>query len=129
MILELKSQFVAKFEMKDLGITKNIPKMEIIRYTMDQKLWLGQSKYVSLILLRFNMQYYRPPCIPFIVRMNLFTLDYPTSPSKMEDMTGASYHNVDGSFMYGMICSRLDIAQEVGVLSRYMYTFSVFSLE
>ena len=44
----------------------------------------------------------------------------PTSPSEMEEMSRVPYQSVVGSLMYVMVCTRLDIAQAVGVLSRYM---------
>jgi len=35
-------------------------------------------------------------------------------------MFHAPYENAVGSVMYAMVCTRLDIAHEVGVLSRFM---------
>ena len=55
LIAKLKSQLLAKLEMKDLGATRYILGMEIIRDRQNKKLWLGQSKYVGTILKRFNM--------------------------------------------------------------------------
>ena len=37
-----------------------------------------------------------------------------------EDMSRVPYASAVGSLMYAMVCTRLDIAHEVGVLSRYM---------
>ncbi|GLJ24033.1 hypothetical protein SUGI_0457800 [Cryptomeria japonica] len=44
----------------------------------------------------------------------------PTSHSEMEDMSRVPYQSVVEILMYAMVCTRPDIAQEVGVLSRYM---------
>ena len=55
LIAELKSQLSIKFEMKDLGATRHILGMEIVRDRQNRKLWLGQRKYVGTILKRFNM--------------------------------------------------------------------------
>ena len=46
LITELKSQLLAKFEMKDLGAVRYILGMEIIRDRKNRKLWLGQSMLV-----------------------------------------------------------------------------------
>ncbi|GLJ29753.1 hypothetical protein SUGI_0587340 [Cryptomeria japonica] len=120
MISELKSQLTAKFEMKDLGVAKYILGMEIRRDRVNRKLWLGQSKYVNSVLQRFNMQNCRPLSVPFTVGMKLSVLDCPTSPLEMEDMSRVPYQSAVGSLMYVMVCTRLDIAQAAGVLSRYM---------
>lgn len=54
-ITELRSHLLKKFEMKDLGATRYILGVEIIRDNKNRNLWLGQSKYVGNILRRFNM--------------------------------------------------------------------------
>lgn len=106
--------------MKDLGAAKHILGMEIRRDRVNRKLWLGQSKYVNSVLQRFNMQNCRPLSVPFTVGMKLSILDCPTSPLEMEYMSRVPYQSAVGSLMYAMVCTRLDIAQAVGVLSRYM---------
>ena len=55
LIVELKVQLSTKFEMKDLGATRHILGMEIIRDRQNIKLWIGKSKYIDTILRRFNM--------------------------------------------------------------------------
>ena len=106
--------------MKDLGATRYILGMEIIRDRQNRKLWLGQSKYVDTILKRFNMQDSRPLSVPVTMGTKLSSSQCPTSPSKMEEMTQVPYQSVVGSLMYAMVCTRPDIAQAVGVLSCYM---------
>ena len=64
LIVELKSHLSKKLEMKDLGATRHILGMEIIRDRKNRNLWLGQSKYVDTILKRFNMQDSRPLSVP-----------------------------------------------------------------
>lgn len=113
MISKLKSQLVAKFEMKDIGAAKHILGMEIRRDRVNINLWLGQSKYVNSILHRFCMQDCRPLCVPIFVGTKLSILDCPTSPSKMEDMSRVSYQSAVGSLMYAMVCTRPDISQAV----------------
>ena len=87
MIIELKSQLSAKFEMKDLGTERYIPGMDIIRDRQNRKLWLGQSKYVDTILKRFNMQDSRPLSVPITMGTNLSSSQCPTSPLEMEEMS------------------------------------------
>lgn len=55
MIVDLKSQLSACFEMKYLGATRYILGMEINRDIKNRKIWLSQRKYTSTVLERFNM--------------------------------------------------------------------------
>jgi len=51
-----------------------------------------------------------------------FKLSLELCPSNKEEnkyMSRAPYVNVVGCLMYGMVCTRPDISQEVGVVSRY----------
>jgi len=117
---ELNSQLLAKFEMKDLDVDKHILGMEIRRDRMNKKLWLGQSKYVNSVLQRFNMHDCRPLCVPFTVGTNLSASQCPTSPSEMEYMRRVPYQSAVRSLMYAIVCTRPNISQVVGVLSKYM---------
>ncbi len=106
--------------MKDLGATRYILGMEISRDRSNRKLWLSQSKYVKSVLDRFNMADCRPLCVPISVGTKLSVDDCPKSPSEVEDMSRVPYASGFGSLMYAMVCTRPDIAQVVGVLSRFM---------
>ena len=46
--------------------------------------------------------------------------DCPKIDAKKEEMAKVPYSSTIGSLMYAIICTRLDIAFEVGVVSRYM---------
>ena len=106
--------------MKDLGTARYILGMEIIRDRKNRKDWLGQSKYVGTILKRFNMQDSRPLSVLVTKGTKFSSSQCPTSPSEMEEMTRVPYQGVVASLMYAMVYTRLDIAQEMGVLSCYM---------
>lgn len=53
---KLKTLLNKEFDMKELGATKKILRMEIHRDKTLSKLWLSQSSYVGKVLERFNMQ-------------------------------------------------------------------------
>jgi hypothetical protein len=44
----------------------------------------------------------------------------PKTQEEIEYMSMVPYSSVVGSLMYAMVCTRLDIAHAVGVVSRYM---------
>ena len=120
MLSEVKSQLSSKFDMKDLGAANFIFGMEIKRYRKNRKLWLNQRKYVETILQRFNMQECKPARVPISVGVKLSTDQCPKTQEEEEDMSRVPYASAVGSLMYAMVCTRLDIAHVVGVLSRYM---------
>eukprot|EP01018_Ginkgo_biloba_P039992 Gb_09614 [translate_table: standard] len=45
---------------------------------------------------------------------------FPKTQEKIDYMSKVSYSSVVGSLMYAMVCTRLDIAHVVGVMSRFM---------
>ena len=57
------------------------------------------------------------PLFPYV---KLCLNDCPKSDVEKAEMAKMPYSSAVGSFMYAMICTRLDIAHAVGVVSRYM---------
>ncbi|RVW39056.1 Retrovirus-related Pol polyprotein from transposon TNT 1-94 [Vitis vinifera] len=57
---KLKSLLSKEFDMKDLGATKKILGMEILRDRASGRLWLSQYSYVKRVLERFNMDDAKP---------------------------------------------------------------------
>ena len=56
MIQKLKMELSKTFEMKDLGSTKRILGMEILRDRKARQLWLSRERYIERMLKRFNMK-------------------------------------------------------------------------
>jgi len=54
------------------------------------------------------------------VAIKLSAEQCPKTQEEEEDMSRDPYASVVGSLMYAMVCTRLDIAHAVGVLSRSM---------
>ena len=66
------------------------------------------------------MQDSQPLSVLVTMGTNLSSSQCPTSPSEMEEMSRVPYQSAIGSLMYAMVCTRPDIAQALGVLSRYV---------
>lgn len=94
--------------------------MEISRDRSNIKLWLSQSKYVKSVLEKSRMVDCRPLCVPIFIGTKLSVDDCPKYPSEMVDRSRVLYASAIGNIMYAMVFTRLDIAQVVGVLSRFM---------
>jgi hypothetical protein len=85
-----------------------------------KKLLLNKRKYVETILQRFNMQECKLVRVPIPVGVNLYVDQCPKTWEEEEDMSCVPYLNSFGSLMYGMVCTRIEIAHAMGVLSSYM---------
>ena len=59
-------------------------------------------------------------CSPFAGHFKLSSKYCPTSEKKKQEMRGVPYTLAVGSLMYDMICTRLNIAHTVGVISRFL---------
>ena len=118
-IKELKAQLAKEFEMKDLGPTNKILGMQIYRDRNNRKIWLSQKNYLKKILQRFNMQDCKPISTPLPINFKLSSSMSPSNEARME-MSRVPYASAVGSLMFAMVCTRPDIAQAVGAVSRYM---------
>ena len=112
-IRKVKVQLNKEFEMKDLGTTKKILGMEIMRNRKAGKLNLSQKWYIEKVFHRFNMQNAKPVSTPLVAR---FGLSYVLSPQLDDDvdyMSRVPYSSAVGSLMYAMVCSRPDLSYSV----------------
>ena len=116
----LKSLLGSEFEMKDLGAARKILGMEIKRDRVQRKLFLCQVGYILKVLKRFGMNASKPVSTPLTSSIRLFELNSTQSEAKKEYMARIPYASVVGSLMYAMVCTRPDLAQAVGVVSRFM---------
>ncbi|KAK4590671.1 hypothetical protein RGQ29_021012 [Quercus rubra] len=104
-INNLKEKLSKQFAMKDLGATKQILGMKIIRDKANGTLKLSQAEYVKKILSKFNMNEAKPSL---------------KTKEERNHMSKVPCASVIGSLMYAMVCTRPDITHVVGVVSRNM---------
>ncbi|KAH9698769.1 hypothetical protein KPL71_024127 [Citrus sinensis] len=119
-IQELKAQLAREFEMKDLGPANKILGIQIYRNRNNRKIWLSQKNYLKTILRRFNMQDCKSISTPLPVNFKLSSSMCPSNEAERKEMSRVLYASAVGSLMFAMICTRPDIAQAVGAVSRYM---------
>lgn len=122
MILDLKSQLSSQFEMKDLGATRYIMGIETKRYRANIRLWLSQRKYVNSVMERFNMTTCKYMVFIVVQVVHISMEDCLKFHTEMEDITRVPYVSFVVNLMYTMVYMRLDIVQQVGVLSYFMAT-------
>ncbi|KAH9755120.1 hypothetical protein KPL71_015668 [Citrus sinensis] len=86
----------------------------------NRKIWLSQKNYLKKILRRFNMHDCKPISTPLPVNFKLSSNMCPSNEAERKEMSRVPYASAVGSLMFTMICTRPDIAQAVGAVSRYM---------
>ena len=119
-INNLKKQLSKQFKMKDLGATKQILGMRIIRDKANGTLKLSQSEYVKKVLSRFNMNEVKLVSTPLGSHFKLSKEQSPKTEEERDYMSKVPYASAIGSLMYAMVCTKLDIEHAMGVVSRFM---------
>nr|CAN77425.1 hypothetical protein VITISV_041980 [Vitis vinifera] len=117
---KLKSLLSKEFDMKDLGATKKILGMEIHGDRALGRLWLSQHNYVKRMLERFNMDNAKPVSTPLANHFRLSTSQCPKTDGEVNDMSKVPYASAVGCLMYAMVCTRLDLAHAVSVVSKFL---------
>uniref|UniRef100_A0A3Q7IFZ7 Reverse transcriptase Ty1/copia-type domain-containing protein n=1 Tax=Solanum lycopersicum TaxID=4081 RepID=A0A3Q7IFZ7_SOLLC len=107
-IQKLKLELSKSFAMKDLGPTRQILGMQIVRDRKTKKL---------KVLHRFSMDKAKVVSTPLAMHFKLSTKQCPSSDDEKEDMKKVPYAS---AFMYAMVCTRPDIAHAVGVVSHFL---------
>ena len=89
--------------MKDLGATKQILGMKIIRDKANGTLKLSQSEYVKKVLSKFNINEAKLVSTPLGSHFKLSKKQSPKTEEEMDHMSKVSYASAIGSLMYAMV--------------------------
>ena len=119
-INKLKTLLRKEFDMKDLGGAKKILGMEIHRDRASKRLWLSQHSYVEKVLKWFSMRDAKLVSTPLAQHFKLSTTQCPKTDDEVQAMSGIPYASAVGCIMYAMVCTRPDLAQSVGVVSKFL---------
>ena len=94
--------------------------MRIIRDNANGILKLSQSKYVKIVLNRFNMNKAKPVSTPLGSHFKLSKEQSPKTEEERDYMSKVPYALAIGNLMYDMVCTRPNIGHAVGVVSKFM---------
>ncbi|TPX52748.1 DNA-directed DNA polymerase, partial [Powellomyces hirtus] len=110
-ISSIKASLHNEFNMTDLGEVNHYLGMRVRRDYTRRVIYLDQESYVNDILERFSMQDCKPVNTPMDqTKLEPYKVENTkTSPNPQE----GEYHEIVGSLMYLMICTRPDIAVAV----------------
>jgi hypothetical protein len=107
------------FELRDLGPTKLLLGIEVIRDRPKHSISLSQRQYIIDMLDRFNMSDSHPVSTPMDPGLRLDKSQGASSPDDMAYMESVPYLSAVGALMYLAVTTRPDIAYAVGVLARF----------
>jgi hypothetical protein len=107
------------FELRDLGDTRYLLGIEIIRDRPNRSLSLCQRQYIINMLDRFGLADSKPVSTPMEPGLHLDTSMGASSSDDIAFMRKVPYLSAVGALMYLAITTRPDIANAVGILARF----------
>jgi hypothetical protein len=122
-IAQFKRAISKEFECEDMGEENLFLGIKIIRNRTTGELWLGQPHYTLEIIKRAGLDECRPRKTPVDANLSLSKYTGEKDSKALE-----LYQELIESLPYLSGCTRPDIAQAVGVLSRFMSAPTDFHL-
>ena len=116
-VKSVKDILTSTFDLRDLGDAAMFVGLEIQRDRAARTLTIKQARMTGDLVARYGMQDAQPKCIPLTVGTQLTKA---TDDSQLLDKEQYGYAELVGSLLYLSVCTRPDIAQAVGALSRFM---------
>ena len=113
----VKDMLTSTFDLRDLGEASMFVGLEIQRDRAARTLTIRQSRMANDLVARYGMQQAQPKAIPLTVGTQLTKA---SDDSQLLDKQQFGYAELIGSLLYLSVCTRPDIAQAVGALSRFM---------
>jgi hypothetical protein len=110
----VKTLIMIKFEARDMGEAGLFLGMSIVRNRSEKVLWLHQGRYARDVVGRFGMAEASGISAPMARETRL------RRGEEAGEVTDRPYAEVVGSLVYLMTCTRPDLAQSVGALSRFV---------
>ena len=101
----LKKDLFKSFDLKDLGLARQILGMQILHDRKAKKLWLSQEKYIKRVLERFNMKHARLVSTPLGAHFKLRKKSCSSSKKEKKDIASTIYFLAVGSLIYAMVCT------------------------
>jgi hypothetical protein len=113
-VAKVKAHPTAKFDVRDLGPATYFMGMELSRDRKAPSLKLTQRKLTRELISQYGLANARARSVPLAMGEKLKKEGEPL------DTVRFPYSECVGSLLYLSVCTRLDIAQVVGALARYM---------
>lgn len=108
-------QLSTRFTIKDIGDPRMFVGIEIIRDRSAGTITISQQRMVTDLVTRHGLADCKPKATPLSVSTRLSKAE----GTPLDDRTASEYRELVGSLLYLTTCTRPDIAQAVGTLTRY----------
>ena len=105
--------------MKNLDEASYIFGIRIYKDGSKSMLGLSQSRYIDLMLKRFNMEGSKRSYLPMSHSIQLSKKMSPMIPKEKNRMSSIPYASTVGSIMYAILCTKPDVAYALGIVSRF----------
>lgn len=112
----VKQRLMEAFDVRDLGESSFFLGMEIERDRAEKTLKLSQKRLTSELVDKYGLADVKMKTTPLSVSVKLVKGE----ESELIDKEKFGYSELIGSLLYLSVCTRPDISQAVGALSRYM---------
>ena len=117
LMADVKAKLMKSFDTRDLGPATQFLGMQIVRNRSKRTLTLSQERMTAEILNKYGLSDARPRSVPISAGTQLIGAK---SDDELLDTAQFGYAELVGSLLYLSVCTRPDIAQAVGALSRFM---------
>jgi hypothetical protein len=107
------------FKIRDLGASKFLLGVEIIRDRANRSIALSQRQYIVDMLERYSMSECNPVSTPMAPGTKLSKAMHAQTPAEIEEMRNVPYLNAVGSLQYLATMTRPDISYAVSCLGRF----------
>ena len=121
-LVNVKKLLSKKFDMKDLGESRKILRIDITRDRDQSILSISQSTQCEKVIRRFNLTNARPVTISIAqhFKRSAANSSSDTDIEFKQQMENVPYNQALRSLMYLMISTRPDLSYSVSLVSRYM---------
>ena len=111
----VKEELTSKFEAHDLGEAHYFLGIDIVRDRAARTIKLSQRRLTAQLVETYGLKDCKSKSVPLSTSERLTK-----SEGEPLDKTTFTYTHLIGSLLYLSVCTRPDIAQAVGALSKYM---------
>ena len=105
--------------MKDLGEVSYILGIKIYRDRSKRMLSLSQSRYIDLVLKRFNMEGSKRSYLLIGHGIQLSKKMSLKTSEERNRISSIPYASAVGSIIYAMLCTRPNVTYALGIVSRF----------
>lgn len=113
-MITLKSKIESRFKMKDMGKLHYCLGISIVQDEEKKILWMHQEQYILKLIEKFGQADAQKYETPSDLNVKLVKEDNISKPTDQE-----KYQSIVGSLLYAAMATRPDIAQAVGVISKF----------